>query len=658
MTKSNLRDVVVSQNHNTILPFIWTKETGINQDFDGTALPFVIQTTNINYNDVIIRSNNELTQTTAVNQSDIYVPQTDESYYKHNSKLYVDVITEHDYGMSDVRTHVEPQAYDFVEIKEAFNIPIFSWSNDIFSNANSIATTTTTTPIGFDSAFWCGTNDKKLVKVDFNTETSIERDTFDVAQYVNYILKSNDTNKIYVSLQNDLRIYSGDKFIDSYKNSQYFSLGNNTDNRLMVLYDTSCIWAVESYNGKIVKMNKDDLSDIAEYSGFDAPFKVLYSKYHNYYFVIGRHILWRFENGVKTNIYQIGDYWIEDAAISDNGELCLLFKNGTYNLIRILKNNLYDFCFDIKLNNTHNTKYCKYCNNQFIVLDELLIEGFDYIADNYIFDLNKLAYKTVRIQEAVSVTTTTTTQLPTTSAIQVESPDGAEYWTIGEIYDIKWASDRSSSDNVKIELYQNGYLYYVITSKTNNSGIYAWTIPTDIKEGTDYKIRITWLASTSASNYDESNSNFAIVPYVVTTTTTTTTEPYSQYSIGIDWDKDSNYLVVLLRSGLFAVIDLNDDSVYGLINSELGLISSFALSDNEIDIFGIQTKVRIFVGSEENYSDRWDSGIIETRNTSMLYGGGNNLIAGKKYYVNIQTYSEQAGWGEVAVKEFVMPKTK
>jgi len=69
-----------------------------------------------------------------------------------------------------------------------------------------------------------------------------------------------------------------------------------------------------------------------------------------------------------------------------------------------------------------------------------------------------------------------------------------------------------------------------------------------------------------------------------------------------------------------------------------------------------QTKVRIFVGSERYYSDRWDSGIVETELVSMYYGGENNLTPGKKYYVHVQTYSEQYGWGEVQIKEFVMVK--
>ena len=72
--------------------------------------------------------------------------------------------------------------------------------------------------------------------------------------------------------------------------------------------------------------------------------------------------------------------------------------------------------------------------------------------------------------------------------------------------------------------------------------------------------------------------------------------------------------------------------------------------------FDDESKVRIFVGSSQYLSDTWDSGVVETKLTSMYYGGGNNLQPGHKYYVHIQVYSEKEGWSEVQIKSFVMPK--
>ena len=81
-----------------------------------------------------------------------------------------------------------------------------------------------------------------------------------------------------------------------------------------------------------------------------------------------------------------------------------------------------------------------------------------------------------------------------------------------------------------------------------------------------------------------------------------------------------------------------------------------AVRADAIGLFDKQSKVRVFVGSEENISDMWDSGVIVTTSLSMFYGGGNNLVAGKKYYVHVQVYSEKNGWSEVQIKSFVMPK--
>jgi hypothetical protein len=41
---------------------------------------------------------------------------------------------------------------------------------------------------------------------------------------------------------------------------------------------------------------------------------------------------------------------------------------------------------------------------------------------------------------------------------------------------------------------------------------------------------------------------------------------------------------------------------------------------------------------------------------SIYYGGGDNLVPGETYYVNIQVYSEDSGWSEVQTKTWIMPK--
>ena len=46
----------------------------------------------------------------------------------------------------------------------------------------------------------------------------------------------------------------------------------------------------------------------------------------------------------------------------------------------------------------------------------------------------------------------------------------------------------------------------------------------------------------------------------------------------------------------------------------------------------------------------------ETSLMSMYYGGGDNLVPGVTYYVHIQTYSGDRGWGDLQIKEFTMPR--
>jgi len=181
-------------------------------------------------------------------------------------------------------------------------------------------------------------------------------------------------------------------------------------------------------------------------------------------------------------------------------------------------------------------------------------------------------------------------------------------------------------------------------------------VPDNLDEAQDYKVRITWASASSDPNdYDDSDAVFSIAESV-TTTTTTTALPYTESSVGISYDNDSNQVIIMLQSGLFLVFTLSDSVVYGLIES--GTTEVLSVSSNGFTIRGhdAQSKVRIFVGSELYQSDRWDSGIIDTELKSMYYGGGDNLVPGKKYYAHIQTFSELYGWGELQIREFVVPK--
>lgn len=69
----------------------------------------------------------------------------------------------------------------------------------------------------------------------------------------------------------------------------------------------------------------------------------------------------------------------------------------------------------------------------------------------------------------------------------------------------------------------------------------------------------------------------------------------------------------------------------------------------------VQRKARVYVGSKLWSNDRWDSGAITTTRQAMLYGGGDNLVPGQKYWVHVCVYTED-GWSSPQIQEFVMPR--
>ncbi len=88
------------------------------------------------------------------------------------------------------------------------------------------------------------------------------------------------------------------------------------------------------------------------------------------------------------------------------------------------------------------------------------------------------------------------------------SPNGGEQWNKGDTKPITWTS--SLGGTVKIELLKGGVVQTpAITTSTNNTGSYNWTIPSTLTAGSDYTIKITSNQQTTKS--DTSNANFTIL---------------------------------------------------------------------------------------------------------------------------------------------------
>jgi hypothetical protein len=463
---------------------------------------------------------------------------------------------------------------------------------------------------------------------------------------------------VFVSTQDNLVDLSVDKVLTGESSAVRFTSEDNDDQVRIVGYKsiTQEVLAVNAYSGNVLVLDKEDFSVNVQQSGFDGPFKVRWSEYHDKYIVASSHAIW-LTDLVETPevVYQVGSSWVVDMDISEHGDICLIVSDGSTDSVRILKSDFYSFSFSKDFGSGHSIKFCQYCNNRrFYVSDELETESTEYSSDNYVFDVANNTSSVIKFDSGLSTTTTTTTLAGTSDAISINTPNGGELLEIGEIYEITWTSSKGVVDPIKIDLYKGGYFETEIVGITTNTGLYSWTIPEDIEEGSDYRIRVTWNSTTP--EFDESSADFTILETVPATTTTTTTKPYSQYIVGVGYDKDNDLVIFTLFSGLFGVLDLGDLQVYGLLDSGKTKISAMGIGDDKIADFGVQTQVRIFVGSEVNWSDKWDSGSVETRLTSMYYGGGNNLTPGQTYYAHIQTYSEKSGWGSVSVQEFVIPK--
>jgi hypothetical protein len=89
-----------------------------------------------------------------------------------------------------------------------------------------------------------------------------------------------------------------------------------------------------------------------------------------------------------------------------------------------------------------------------------------------------------------------------TSEITVVSPNGGESWLAGTSNTITWTSN--ISDDVKIELYKGGNIFYTIANSTSNAGNYLWTIPDTLHSGNDFKVKITSVLDSSITDYSDS----------------------------------------------------------------------------------------------------------------------------------------------------------
>ena len=98
------------------------------------------------------------------------------------------------------------------------------------------------------------------------------------------------------------------------------------------------------------------------------------------------------------------------------------------------------------------------------------------------------------------------TPLPPSPSLRVMSPNGGNTFITGKSYWLNWTDNLS--ENVRLDLYKGGSYKSTISTSTASDGSFYWTVPTNLGNGSDYKLRI---ASTANSNItDFSDSNFTV----------------------------------------------------------------------------------------------------------------------------------------------------
>ena len=180
-------------------------------------------------------------------------------------------------------------------------------------------TTTTPRPTVITETALIGTGTNALANIEYSVDSSSVVYTEDLGSPVAAILYAEKTNKAYISTTNYLYEYAIGYYTGTKEYSQLLSVANG-DGSIINTYrkDDNSLWAIQSYNGKVVKMNPSTLSVIKTFDGFDAPHKIRYSAFHNAYFVAGSNILWKIDD-VNNTICKVSPI-LNDVLISADAE--------------------------------------------------------------------------------------------------------------------------------------------------------------------------------------------------------------------------------------------------------------------------------------------------------------------------------------------------
>jgi len=666
---NNINSILINQSN----PLIYFSYKIDSNSFSATTdtIPFSFGGKNLDYSSLF--PTNGISSFTPSSGQETYVPYTEESLYTHLSKNFIDVIFSNSYSVQ--KTLVGNQADNISPSNHEFSYitPKFSWDTNlrILTNANAVSTTLEPTKC----SIWVSTESNTISKIEINEKDAKETASIDIGGAV-----------LDISLGvNNPNLYSTtNEYLYKHSINHYANITNSTSdtvaqklyevkyvqdvkkfnaNQDIILYqDDNGVWSVQSYLGNLVKRNIDTLEIENIYYGFDSPHKIIWSDYHRCYLIAGNNNIWRLKDNMVDIIYSIENYEIIDIACSDNGYLAIIFRGVDRDIIRVVKN---DF-FSIDINSYHaiNTvNFVSYCGGYlFYFLKEYNETANNtYVADSIIYNTELKTLVPYSIQTEIKEKPVEKVKYSGEAIIEVVYPNGGETIVNNSELDIQWYSSKSTKDLVKIDLLKEDKFLLSIVESTENNGTYKWEIPSFIGVSNDYKVSITWITNKPDALAEEKGTSSTA--FIISDVEPEPTQEekikadslQNKKAVAIGYDILTNYVIIVFSNGLVGYHDLNTNSFLGLFDSKVVNIGSMVVLNERISDFYKSEKVRLFVGSEPHLADKWDSGVVETSLNSMYYGGGNNLQAGTKYYINIQVYSSLQGWSEVQTKEFVMP---
>jgi hypothetical protein len=640
--------VIAGKEGDDLIFFTYEQDQGFQGSDENQELSFSFRTVNngfFNYQEIVNQKKSE----ESVSTSNCYVPEGDDVNIKSDPVFYVDLIVKNS-GVKDISVRAQEERYKDNEVKYSYLIPKFEWDKGLMTGPAS--GDEGYTPLeGSEGSFWAGTLGSKLHKVEYNSEIASSSYSRDEGAIVRSIVNNPGGNEIYITTKEKIKKYNSSQYLnDEDSPILFFTEENSKDNQYSIisLYKEN-LFSVLPELGLLQELDPSSFDNIGEASGFDAPFKVVFSDHHNSIFIAGTNILWKYDGEIAP-VYSISGYEIADFDISKNGEICISFNTQGEGLIRIIDRNFFRILFEKKIKNG-KAAFCKFSQNNFFhALAEIDIGGDQFIARNFLYNTTNGKTQVVNSPNILFEPDPPPDESPATGAIEITYPNGGEEVQVGSEVKLTWKSNKSIADKVEIELYRGGESLLVISPETSNTGSYYWNVPETLPDSDDYKLKIQWLAAEVNEDNEDLSGNFSILE-------TLTPKEEGDYflSAGIDYDKINNHSIVVLKSGLIGIVEFEDFSFKGWIDSEVKNITTISIKNQNFKPINEVSKVRIFVGSSEHLSNKWDSGIISTDLSCIYYGGGDNLLPGETYYVNIQVFSEENGWSRLQTKKFIMP---